>query len=151
MILTYDSDGAGVKAALRAIPILKDVGISIKVLNMQPHKDPDEFIKNMGPEAFRQRIKEARNSFLFEVDVLKRTTSWRIRSRKRNFIWRRQRCCCASGTPGAGQPHQAVSREQMIPHEELRQLVNRLGMTMGLKAGELQPVRGTGRRPPAGT
>ncbi len=66
VILTYDSDGAGVKAALRAIPILKEVGMSIKVLNMKPYKDPDEFIKNMGAEAFRQRIREAKNSFLFE-------------------------------------------------------------------------------------
>ena len=64
VILTYDSDGAGVKAALRAIPILKEVGMSIKVLNMKPYKDPDEFIKNMGAEAFRQRIREAKNSFL---------------------------------------------------------------------------------------
>ena len=59
VILTYDSDGAGVKAALRAIPILKEVGMSIKVLNMKPYRDPDEFIKNMGAEAFRERIGEA--------------------------------------------------------------------------------------------
>ena len=72
VVLTYDSDGAGTKAALRAIPILRDVGMSIRVLNMQPHKDPDEFIKNMGAEAFRERIEQARNSFLFEIDVLKR-------------------------------------------------------------------------------
>ena len=50
--LTYDSDGAGVKAALRAIPILKEVGITTKVINMKPYKDPDEFIKNLGSEAF---------------------------------------------------------------------------------------------------
>ena len=71
VVLTYDSDGAGVKAALRAIPILKDVGMSVKVLNMRPYKDPDEFIKNLGADAFRQRIEEAKNSFLFEIDVLK--------------------------------------------------------------------------------
>ena len=59
VILTYDSDGAGVKAALRAIPILKEVGISCKVLNMKPYKDPDEFIKNMGAEAFQERIDQA--------------------------------------------------------------------------------------------
>ena len=72
VILTYDSDGAGVKAALRAIPILKEVGISCKVLNMKPYKDPDEFIKNMGAEAFQERIDQAQNSFLFEIEVLKR-------------------------------------------------------------------------------
>ena len=70
IILTYDSDAAGVKAALRAIPILKEVGMTVKVLNLQPYKDPDEFIKNRGAEAFRQRIEEAAGSFLFEIAQL---------------------------------------------------------------------------------
>ena len=69
--LTYDSDGAGVKAALRAIPILKEVGIITKVINMKPYKDPDEFIKALGAEAYQQRIDEAENSFLFELRILK--------------------------------------------------------------------------------
>ena len=67
VILTYDSDGAGTKAALRAIPILKSVGMTVKVLNLKPYKDPDEFIKNLGADAFRQRIAEAMGSFLFEI------------------------------------------------------------------------------------
>ena len=54
--LTYDSDEAGTKAALRAIPILKDVGITAKIIRMEPYKDPDEFIKNLGAEAFEERI-----------------------------------------------------------------------------------------------
>ena len=71
VVLTYDSDGAGVKAALRAIPILREAGISSRVLNMKPYKDPDEFIKNLGAEAFRKRVEEAKNSFLFAIDVMK--------------------------------------------------------------------------------
>ena len=43
---TFDSDGAGTKAALRAIPILKDAGISVKIISMKPYKDPDEFIRS---------------------------------------------------------------------------------------------------------
>lgn len=70
VILAYDSDGAGTKAALRAIEILKDVDLTGRVLNMEPYKDPDEFIKNMGQEAFEQRIKEAENSFFFTIRVL---------------------------------------------------------------------------------
>ncbi len=65
--LTYDSDGAGIKAALRAIPILKEVGITTKIINMKPYKDPDEFIKALGAEAYQERIDQAENSFLFEV------------------------------------------------------------------------------------
>ncbi len=65
--LSYDADGAGQKAALRAIPILKSAGISCKVINMLPYKDPDEFIKNLGAEEYQKRIDEAENSFIFMV------------------------------------------------------------------------------------
>lgn len=70
--LAYDSDGAGVNAALRAIGILREVGLAGKIINMQPYKDPDEFIKNLGAEEFQKRIDEAENSFLFEIRILQR-------------------------------------------------------------------------------
>ena len=137
VILTYDSDGAGVKAALRAIPILKEVGMSIKVLNMKPYKDPDEFIKNMGAEAFRQRIREAKNSFLFEVDVLRRGYEMGDPGQKTRFYQETARKLLQFGEALERENYlQAVAREQMIPAEELRGLVNRMGMSMGLKAGE---------------
>ena len=72
VILTYDSDEAGTKAALRAIPILKKAGISVKVLHMEPYKDPDECIKAQGAEKFQERIEKAQNSFLFEISVLEK-------------------------------------------------------------------------------
>ncbi len=68
--LSYDSDGAGVKAALRAIPILREAGLTCKVINMRPHKDPDEFIKALGKEAYEERIAKAENAFMFSIDVL---------------------------------------------------------------------------------
>lgn len=70
--LTYDSDEAGTKAALRAIPILKEAGIHAKIIRMEPYKDPDEFIKNLGKEEFEKRINQARNGFLFTLEVLER-------------------------------------------------------------------------------
>lgn len=72
VLITYDSDAAGVKAALRAIPILKEAGLTTKVINMQPYKDPDEFIKALGAEAFQERIDKAENSFMYEIDVLEK-------------------------------------------------------------------------------
>ena len=71
VILCYDNDGAGRKAALRAIPILKEAGLRVKVLTMEPYKDPDEFIKNLGAEEFQKRIDQAKNAFLFEISVLR--------------------------------------------------------------------------------
>lgn len=70
VLLTYDSDGAGVKAALRAIPILKEAGLRIKVIDMRPYKDPDEFIKALGAEEFQKRIDGAVSSFMYEVGIL---------------------------------------------------------------------------------
>ncbi len=68
--LSYDSDGAGQKAALRAIPILKSAGISCRVINMSPYKDPDEFIKNLGAEEYEKRIQNAENSFMYQIRML---------------------------------------------------------------------------------
>lgn len=67
VIITYDSDGAGVKAAIRAIPILKAAGIKTKILKLTPYKDPDELIKAAGREEFETRIKNAESSFDFEL------------------------------------------------------------------------------------
>ncbi|MFG6383775.1 MAG: DNA primase [Lachnospiraceae bacterium] len=67
---TFDSDNAGIKAALRAIPILKEAGLITKIVSMKPYKDPDEFIKAEGNESYQRRIEEAQNSFMFEIEVL---------------------------------------------------------------------------------
>ena len=71
--LSYDSDGAGQKAALRAIPILKNAGISCKVINMTPYKDPDEFIKALGAEEYEKRIQNAENSFMYQIRMLEKS------------------------------------------------------------------------------
>lgn len=127
VILTYDSDGAGVKAALRAIPILKEVGISCKVLNMKPYKDPDEFIKNMGAEAFQERIDQAQNSFLFEIEVLKRDYNLEDPEQKTNFYNAVARKLLEFPEALERDNYtQAVAREQFIPYQELKQLVSRL-------------------------
>lgn len=72
VLITYDSDEAGTKAALRAIPILKEAGLSTKVINMSPYKDPDEFIKALGADAFQERIDKAENSFMYEISVIEK-------------------------------------------------------------------------------
>ena len=69
VLLLYDSDEAGIRAALRGIPILRDAGVSSRVVNLKPYKDPDEFIKNMGAEAFEERLGQASDSFMFRVSI----------------------------------------------------------------------------------
>ena len=85
VIISYDGDEAGVKAALRAIPILKNAGISVKVLNMAPYKDPDEFIKNLGRVEYEKRIENAENSFYFEISVMERKYDFKDPEQKTLF------------------------------------------------------------------
>lgn len=86
VILTYDSDDAGVRAALRAVPLLKTAGISTRVLHMEPYKDPDEFIKALGTEAFQERIDRAENSFLFEMSVMQKSYDMKDPDGKTRFF-----------------------------------------------------------------
>ena len=69
VLLLYDSDGAGIRAALRAIPILREAGVTSRVVSLKPWKDPDEFIKNEGAEAFEERLNQATDSFMFRVHI----------------------------------------------------------------------------------
>nr|WP_314459880.1 DNA primase [uncultured Clostridium sp.] len=132
VILTYDSDGAGQKAALRAIPILREVGISIRVLNMEPYKDPDEFIKNLGADEFKKRIEEARNSFLFEIEVLKKNYKMDDPEQKTEFYNQTARKLLEFPEALERENYlEAVSREFFINYQDLKRLVNRLGAALG--------------------
>lgn len=145
VILTYDSDGAGVRAALRAIPILKEAGLSAKVLDLKPYKDPDEFIKNMGAEAFEERIENAVNSFLFEIDVLYRQYDMKDPEQKTAFYNETARKLLQFPEKLERDNYtEAVARQYGIEYEALRSLVNRLGGRMGFeerKPEEPRPPR----------
>ncbi|WP_026884902.1 DNA primase [Clostridium akagii] len=59
IIISYDADVAGQKATLRGLKILKDTGLQVKVLKVPEGKDPDEFVRNNGKEAYEELIKNA--------------------------------------------------------------------------------------------
>ena len=126
--LTYDSDGAGIKAAKRAMPMLKAVGIQSKVINMKPYKDPDEFIKAMGQEAFQERIDTAENSFLWLMDVMK--LDYDLKDPAGMTSYTNAVAQKLSEIPEAIEREnyiKAVARAQMIDPEALRRLVNTMG------------------------
>ena len=85
VLLAYDSDGAGVRAALRSIGILKKAGIEGKVIDLRPCKDPDEFIKANGREAFLKRIENAENSFFYELRMMQREYSMEDPAQRTQF------------------------------------------------------------------
>lgn len=130
--LTYDSDGAGVKAALRAIPILKEFGIVTKVINMRPYKDPDEFIKALGAEEYQKRIDEAENSFLFEIRILQENYDMDDPEAKTAFYNETARKLLGFSEELERNNYiSAVAEKYQIGYDNLRKLVNNLGLTAG--------------------
>ena len=88
VLLLYDSDDAGVRAALRAIPILREAGVTSRVVNLKPHKDPDEFIKALGGEEFEKRLEQAMDSFMFRVHMAEREFSMKEPQGQNRFFER---------------------------------------------------------------
>lgn len=137
VILTYDSDEAGVRAALRAIPMLKEAGVSTKVLSMKPYKDPDEFIKAKGAKAFQERIDNAQNSFLFEIDVLQRQYDMKDPQSKTLFYEETAKKLMTFETELERENYiEAVAARYGVGFDNLRKLVNR----MALKGNALRVV-----------
>ena len=70
VVLTYDADEAGQRAAKRAIPMLEKVGIQVKVLRMRDAKDPDEFLHKHGADAFKVLLEESSNRVEYQLDAI---------------------------------------------------------------------------------
>ena len=133
VLLAYDSDGAGVKAALRGIGILREAGLTGKVINMQPYKDPDEFMKALGKEAFQERIDNAENSFFFEIRILEGQFDMNDPEEKTKFHREiAKKLCEFSEDVERDNYLQAIADKYLIGIENLRKLVNSYASQTGL-------------------
>ena len=132
VILTYDSDKAGINAAKRAIPILKEENINVKVLSMAPYKDPDEFIKNLGSEEFQKRIDNADNAFLWEIEVLKKDYNLNEPDERTSFYKEVARMLSLFSEKLERENYtHAVAKRLMIEYNALFDMVNSFGNTTG--------------------
>ncbi|WP_461811069.1 DNA primase [Faecalimonas sp.] len=144
--LTYDSDEAGTKAALRAIPILKDAGITAKVIRMDPYKDPDEFIKNLGAEAFEDRIAKARNGFMFDLEMLEKNFDMNSPEGKTEFHREVARRLCNFDEEIERENYiEAVAKVYHIGYDNLRKLVAKMAVQSGLATPAVKPKQAIGK------
>ena len=67
VVLTYDGDEAGQRAAQRAIPMLEKAGIQVKVLQMKDAKDPDEFLHRFGADKFKLLLEDSSNRVEYQL------------------------------------------------------------------------------------
>ena len=131
VLLLYDSDEAGIKAALRAIPILKEAGLPAKVVRLKPYKDPDEFIKAQGKEAFQKRLDEAMNSFYFEIEVLEQNFDLQDPEGKTKFFNEiAKKLLQFTEKLERNNYIEAIARKYRIAYADLEKLVNHYGAQM---------------------
>lgn len=71
VVIAFDGDGAGVSAAQRSIPLLEKAGLKVRVLRMQNAKDPDEFIKAFGRDAFAKLLDQSENQVDYRLDQIR--------------------------------------------------------------------------------
>ena len=146
VLLAYDSDGAGVNAALRALSILRACGMSGRVINMQPYKDPDEFIKNLGAEEYEERLKKAENGFMFEVRILRKDYDFSDPASKTAFYNEVAKKLCVFEEEMERENYiEAVSEEYGIPKEALKKQVISLVLKGGVKLPEAGAENAAGR------
>ena len=130
VLLTYDSDEAGQKAALRGIPILRGAGLRPKVVNLAPYKDPDEFIKAEGMEAFEKRLENAMNYFLFEVQVLEKEYDFNDPESKTEFYRAiAEKLLEFSEELERNNYIESISKKYQILPEDLRRMVNNMALS----------------------
>ena len=135
VLVIYDMDDAGVRAALRAIPMLREAGLSAKVVDLRPHKDPDEFIRSKGTEAFEERLEKAENSFLFSVRMSERDFDLQDPQGKTDFLHETAaRLADISDEIERNSYTEAIARRYRIDREVLTRQIGR------------QAMKGTGQR-----
>lgn len=140
VILSYDSDGAGVKAALRAIGILKEAGLTGKVLNLEPYKDPDEFMKNLGREEFAKRLLQAENTFFFELRMMQKQYDLSDPEAKTKFYNEIAKKLCGFSEEVERENYtEAVAEKYNISKESLKKLVTGYAAKMGMAAEVIRP------------
>ena len=135
VLLAYDSDGAGVRAALRNIGILRNGGLDSSVIDLRPYKDPDEFIKSEGKEAFQARIDEAENSFFYELRILSQSYKMDDPASRTAFHREVARKLCTFSDEIERENYIAASAEKyFIKTDSLRRLVAQYGNATGYGA-----------------
>ncbi len=147
-LLAYDSDAAGVRAALRAIGILREAGLSSRVIRLEPYKDPDELIKGLGAEEFQKRLSEAENSFFFELRILERDYDLKDPDSKTLFQKEiAQRLCGFSEEAMRENYLEAAAEKYRIGIETLRRQVVECAARTGLEKEIVRPRSGIQKKP----
>ncbi|TYP54963.1 DNA primase [Thermosediminibacter litoriperuensis] len=139
VIIAYDADTAGQSATLRGIEILVKEGLKVRVLSLPEGKDPDEFIRTRGKDAFAEQLSSALDFVDYKLDLAGRGLDLRTRDGKIKFI--KKAVSVIAGIESRVERElyvQKLSEELSIPrqalHEEINKTINKTTLpNIGLK------------------
>ena len=127
VIISYDSDEAGQNAAKKAMQVLGEVGLDVRVLRLSGAKDPDEFIRRFGADRFRRALSESRTGFEYQLEnVLGR---YRLEEGAEKIRASGEICRLIAAYPSAveREVYLALAAARLeLPAEALRSSVNRI-------------------------
>lgn len=95
VVLIYDGDEAGQRAAQRAIPMLEKAGLQVKVLRMKDAKDPDEFLKKFGADKFKLLLEESSNRVEYQIEAIHRKYDLSTDEQRVKFIQESAELICS--------------------------------------------------------
>ena len=128
--LAYDSDEAGRKAAMRAIGILRNQEMSQKVIDLKPYKDPDEFIKNLGTDSYDERVRDAVNGRIYEIDSVIADYNMNDPEEKTRFMKEAAKLLAGINDPTERSNYvDAVAAKYFLDTTELKRLVTSIGLS----------------------
>ena len=144
--LAYDSDEAGTNAAMKAIGILRGLDMSQKVIDLSPHKDPDEFIKCEGLEAYDERVRNAMLGRMFEIKVIEKDFDLNNPEEKTRFMKAAGRLLAGIEDKTERSNYiDTVASKYYVNRDELARIVTEVGLA-GLAESSLS--EGIGREEP---
>ena len=94
VVLIYDGDEAGQRAAQRAIPMLEKAGLQVKVLRMKDAKDPDEYLKKFGADKFKVLLEQSSNRVEYQLNAIRRKYDLREDEQRVKFIQEAAQLIC---------------------------------------------------------
>ena len=127
--LAYDSDGAGTTAALRAIGILRNLDMAQRIIKLTPYKDPDEFIKNLGVEAYDERVRNALTGRIFEIDNI--VSDYDMNNPEEKTAFMKAAGQLLAGIEDSTERSNyidSVAAKYMLSRDELKKIVSKAGM-----------------------
>lgn len=126
VVLCFDSDGAGIKAAGRAFAKLAQAGLFVRVAALPPGADPDSFVRTQGPDAFRELVAAATPYFDFQLETLTRMADLtQVRERLRVAGELAQGMACLSERAALEEAINRTATRLAVPTEDVRRLVAR--------------------------